>query len=436
VRYREEFNKKVSEFVQRIEEAPASPEQDDIRQKIAEYQKQFNEVVAIDSVIGFKDTGGLKGVIREDLKHLKVSIAMLRTMVKDRSAAYTKERMIFIGILLLVQLVLGVILAFVYADILTRAIKEIRQAMRTLAEGIFPGKLSIKTTEEIGETKVAFNQLLDRMQAATTFSEALGSGDLAARYDANFREDVLARSLIKMQEKLTEAQERQAVIHWANEGTALFSELLKNQAEDTLVLADNVLKHLVNYVGLNQGALYTLTRYEGERYLDRLATFAYERKRYVSQKLGLEQGLVGQCLAEGSIIELKDIPSGYVSITSGLGAATPRYIILLPLRMHEVVVGVIELAGFHPLDRYKVQFLEKIAEFVAAALGSRQVYDETQRLLADAQAKAQQLVEQEEEIRQQTEEMQAIQEQMSRQKDALEREIQALKMNYDLQSAT
>jgi HAMP domain-containing protein len=434
MKYPQEFNNKVGEFTARIATEHEGPEKDDILEKIAAYQKQFNEVVAIDSVIGLKDTGGLKGLIRNDLIGLKASIGMLRTKVKVFSDAYARKRIIFVGILFLVQLGLGIVLAFVYADILSRAIKEIRQAMKSLADGIFPGKMPIKTTEEIGDTKQAFNQLLDRMQAATSFSEALGNGELSSRYDTNFREDVLARSLIKMQDKLNEAQDRQAMIHWANEGTALFSELLKNQAEDTVALVDNLLKHLVKYVGMNQGALYSVVDQAGERYLNRLATFAYERKRFVSQRLDPDQGIIGQCIAEGNTIVLTDIPVGYVQITSGLGEATPRYIIVLPLKMRDDVVGAIELAGFHSLKPHQVQFLEKIAEYVASALGSRRVYDDTQKLLAEARENNQRLQAQEEEIRQHAEEMQAMQEDMTRQQRMLEEEIRTLKMNGTLQS--
>jgi transcriptional regulator with GAF, ATPase, and Fis domain len=185
---------------------------------------------------------------------------------------------------------------------------------------------------------------------------------------------------------------------------------------------------------MNQGALYGVASQDGERYLERLATFAYERKRFVSQRLDLEQGLIGQCMVEGNTIVLTDIPVGYVQITSGLGEATPRYIIVLPLKMREDVVGAIELAGFHSLKPHQVQFLEKIAEYVASALGSRRVYDETQKLLAEARENNQRLQAQEEEIRQHAEEMQAMQEDMTRQQRRLEDEIRMLKMNPTLES--
>jgi len=58
------------------------------------------------------------------------------------------------------------------------------------------------------------------------------------------------------------------------------------------------------------------------------------------------QGLIGQCAIEKSTIYLKQIPVDYVKITSGLDEATPRNVLLIPLKQREEVMGLLELYIF------------------------------------------------------------------------------------------
>ena len=55
---------------------------------------------------------------------------------------------------------------------------------------------------------------------------------------------------------------------------------------------------------------------------------------------------MGQCMQEKDLIYITDVPEQYVKITSGLGHATPRHILIIPLISDEKMVGAIELASF------------------------------------------------------------------------------------------
>jgi HAMP domain-containing protein/putative methionine-R-sulfoxide reductase with GAF domain len=427
LKYQQEFNTKVDEFTASIQQAPADEYRDAILKNLADYKKQFNEVVAIESQIGFKETEGSKGSINHNLSELKKSIVYLRSSVKEKNALYQQGTTIALVILFIAQLILGVVLAIVYADIITRAVRELLEAMKDLSEGILPEPLIVKSHEEIGKTKTAFNQLLDRLKAASKFSEALGDGNLQSVYDDKFSDDILARSLIKMQQQLSLSQEKQNIINWENQGTAQLNDILKNENEEISKLSDRILKQLVVYLKANQGALYILHDDGRENYLERVATYAYEKKRYVDHRVAVGQGLAGQCVLERATILLTEVPRDYVRITSGLGGAVPGFIIILPLIIRDKVLGVLELASFRRFETYQVRFLEKISENIASILLNKALHTETSQLLAAAQERTQQLMSQEEEIRQNAEEMQAVQEQMQRQQTELMREIAELK---------
>jgi PAS domain S-box-containing protein len=84
---------------------------------------------------------------------------------------------------------------------------------------------------------------------------------------------------------------------------------------------------------------------------------------------------------------------------------------------NEKVVGVIELASFHPFSEHGIEFIKRIAENLAATIQTVKVNEETKKLLEDSQLRAEQMQAQEEEMRQNMEEMQATQEEMARLKN-------------------
>ena len=73
-------------------------------------------------------------------------------------------------------------------------------------------------------------------------------------------------------------------------------------------------------------------------------------------------------MLEKEYIYLKEVPTDYIKITSGLGEANPRAVIVLPLVQNQVVEGVLELACFTPYKPQQIEFLKQLGESLAAAL--------------------------------------------------------------------
>jgi GAF domain-containing protein len=110
----------------------------------------------------------------------------------------------------------------------------------------------------------------------------------------------------------------------------------------------------------------------------------------------------------------KKIPENYVIITSGLGESTPSCLLLVPLKVEDNVLGIIELASFKVLPKYRIEFVEKIAENIGNAIANLQMQTRTKILLELSQQQTEKMRAQEEEMRQNMEELEATQEEMTR----------------------
>jgi methyl-accepting chemotaxis protein len=429
LKYKDDFIKNAEIFrtsVSKIKD-PLVPV---VLENLQNYESEFLKVTDLEVRIGLKPEEGIRGKLKIQLENLRPPLESFSTALKAKSDEQITAIKIFLWIIFIVQLLAGVFLATFYAGLITKAIKEIRNAMQTLANGAFPEELAIRTTEEIGQTKMALNLFLERLKAAATFANKMGEGELSSQYDPRFDNDVLALSIIQMQKKLKDADEKQAKINWVNEGAARFSEIIKNESEDISSLGDKILSLLVKYLNVNQGALYVIQNQQ----LVRVSSYAYGKKKYVDETIEIGEGLVGQCALEGETIYLKQIPKGYVKITSGLGEATPQNVIIVAIKLREQIMGVMEFASFNTLEKFKIEFVERISESIASLIFNKQNVSQTQQLLKESQERAEILSQQEEEMRQNAEELQATQEEMTRQKVELENEIEDLK--YRLKEAS
>jgi len=143
-----------------------------------------------------------------------------------------------------------------------------------------------------------------------------------------------------------------------------------------------------------------------------VSAYAWDRKKYISKTIRLGEGLVGQAAIEKGTIYLTDVPENYISITSGLGDANPRCIMIVPLLFDDELFGVMEFASFKVYQNFEVEFVEKVGEILATTISRANINKQTQKLLKDSQKLTEELRTQEEEMRQNLEEMNATQEEL------------------------
>lgn len=202
---------------------------------------------------------------------------------------------------------------------------------------------------------------------------------------------------------------------WAAEGLTMFGEILRVNYGSLNDFAYAVISNLVKYIKATQGGFFLLEDMESDSpYFNQLASFAYDRKRLVRKRVEWGSGLIGACAYEKESIYMTDIPSSYVSITSGLGGANPNCLFVIPLIADDEVQGVVEIASFNRLKSSEIEFIEKLSSVVASTIKNVIVAHRTSLLLEQSQQQSELLQIQDEEMHQTIEELHAAQEEAAR----------------------
>ena len=265
------------------------------------------------------------------------------------------------------------------------------------------------------EAKLGLEQQGRSVSALTGFIEAISSGNYAVDLHIEGDQSNLSTTLISMRDKLRDNADEDRRRNWTTTGLAQIGEILRAPTATTEELLDNIIKFVVKYTKSNQGGLFILNEdTENDHYLELVACYAFERKKYLAKRVTAGEGLVGQCYLEGQRMYLLEVPKEYITITSGLGGANPNALLIVPLKVNEKVYGVLELATFGEYQDFEIDLVEKLAESIASTISTVRVNESTRILLEKTQQQAEEMRAQEEEMRQNMEELEATQEEMRR----------------------
>jgi PAS domain S-box-containing protein len=316
-----------------------------------------------------------------------------------------------------VFLLIAIISAIYLVVAITKPVNYIKNIVVKLGRGELGDDRQAKfNNDEIGDMAKAMDNLVSGLKATTSFAENIGKGSYQSDFKPLSQHDVLGNALINMRDNLSKVAEDDKKRNWATEGQAKFGEILRTNNNDLMKLADEIISSLVKYLKANQGALYIVDdSTEGEEpTMSMKACYAWDKKKFLNNKIHRGEGLAGQAWQEGDIVYLTDVPQNYIKITSGLGDANPTSVLIVPLKVNDQIFGVVEIASFSAFQDYEMEFVQKIAESIASTISSVKINAKTQHLLEESQEMTEQMRAQEEEMRQNMEELQATQEEMQR----------------------
>lgn len=267
--------------------------------------------------------------------------------------------------------------------------------------------------------------IADHIKRATNFAVAIKEEKLDAVFKNANPNSGLVNALLAMQDRLKkitiEDEERKL---YAKGRYEIGEQLRQAQRSGNLQeLYDIFLKTTISYLAANQGAIFLINEEQSDApFIELVAAYAYSKKRYLDKKLGLREGMIGQCILEKNTIYLEEIPSNYIQITSGLGGALPKAIIIVPIKTNEKVMGAIEIASFHSFSTNEIQLAETLSERLAGTIGAIQSNLQTKKLLETSNRINRKLIQKEEQMRINADELSLTKEALSKKVIELEQE--------------
>jgi signal transduction histidine kinase/HAMP domain-containing protein len=156
-----------------------------------------------------------------------------------------------------------------------------------------------------------------------------------------------------------------------------------------------------------------------------IASYGYKQRKSLSNRFKVGEALVGQAALEAKAITITQAPEDYIKVTSGLGEASPRNIVVLPVLFEEEVMAVIELATLGEFSDVDTTFLEQLSETLGVVLNAIIANQRTEQLLEQSQELTRELQERSEELTSQ-------QEELRRSNAELEQQAQSLKASEEL----
>jgi two-component system chemotaxis sensor kinase CheA len=301
--------------------------------------------------------------------------------------------------LIVLSLLVGGLIAFGVVRSTTGNLRYVASVITRVTEGSKEDlpRIKVDSKDEIGEISQAFNAM------AVALEEH-------ARHEREFQRAIQDQNWLKT--KLAET-------------TTMYQGV-----QDLETLARMIMSKLTPLVNASYGVFYVKEGSKDQQRLVKFSSYADSEGEVGHDSFRVGEGLVGQCAAENRTILLTDIPAGYIQITSGLGAAAPASLLVLPVEHEGNVRAVIELASFEPFTELQLKLLEQVVETVGITINSIAYHMQVERLLKESQAMTEELQSQSEELQLQQEELKTINEKLEEQYNNSEtktRELQKTK---------
>ncbi|MGZ9097627.1 MAG: HAMP domain-containing protein, partial [Micavibrio sp.] len=263
--------------------------------------------------------------------------------------------------------------------------------------------------------------LTTQVRAIAEVATAVTKGDLTRSITVEARGEVAALkdTINEMISNLRDTTQKNTEQDWLKTNLAKFSRMLQGQRDLTNV-GRTVLSELCPVVSSQQAEFYVLDGSDESPSLTLLASFASEGQEHRKQ-IVLGEGIVGQCALEKRKIVIDDLPENYLRISSGLGEASPRSVLVLPLLFEGKVKGVLELASFSGFNPTHQALLDQLTESIGIVLNTIEANMRTEDLLSQSQSLALQLQTRQEQLEQTNEELQEKAHLLAKQNQEVER---------------
>ncbi|WP_254878917.1 HAMP domain-containing protein [Streptomyces sp. NA04227] len=229
---------------------------------------------------------------------------------------------------------------------LTNQVRAIGEVASAVTQGDMSGSVSVTAEGEVAELKNNINLMV-----------------------ANLRETTRAKD-------------------WLESNLTRIAGLMQGH-RDLVEVADLILRELTPLVNAQFGAFFLAEAGaeagEGLEFIAGYGTGESEDAEPSAAFRTPGRGLITQAATEKKRILVEAVPPGYISIDSGLGAAPPASVVILPILFDEQVLGVIELASFSKFSDVHLAFIDQFVHTIGVSINTIIANSRTESLLSESQ---------------------------------------------------
>lgn len=333
-------------------------------------------------------------------------------------------------------LTLGSILSFFFTwqlfVIVFRKTNQYATSINTLINGNLP-IIPHNSTKELDNL---YNNVVDLKASFTrlkAMAEEIGSGTFDASITMFAGKGEIGAALKGMRDSLGEISRENWERNFFNEGFAKFSEILRNSnRQSSQEFYDNIINNLVRYLDVAQGGIFSIQEATAKlpAFMVLKSSYAYERKKSLEKQLTYEDGLIGQVWRERDLVYINDIPEDYAEITSGIGHAKPKSVLVVPLISNDYLNGIIELASFREFQPYQIEFVKRLSESISSTIARLQVDEESRKTSKESELLGEKMQAQEAQMRQTLLTLEDAQKAMERKNVEMENQLKALEESF------
>jgi HAMP domain-containing protein/signal transduction histidine kinase/DNA-binding response OmpR family regulator len=285
-----------------------------------------------------------------------------------------------------------------FADQVTTVAREVGVEGKLGGQAKVPGAAGTwkMLTENVNQ--LAAN-LTTQVRAIAEVATAVTKGDLTRSITVEALGEVAALkdNINEMIRNLKDTTLKNSEQDWLKTNLAKFSRMLQGQRDLTTV-GRMILSELVPVVGAQQAVFYVHETVDDTPQLTLLASYADRGQDALGKRIGIGEGLTGQCALEKQKILVTNCPPNYFHVSSALGVAPPKSIIVLPVIFEGELKGVLELASFERFNPTHQAFLDQLTESIGIVLNTIEANMRTEGLLKQSQSLAQELQSRQEEL--------------------------------------
>ncbi len=265
-------------------------------------------------------------------------------------------------------------------------------------------------------------EIAERLVVISGIATQIAKGNYDVQIDDRKADTLgdLGASIHEMKDSLKSSFELLSQKEWLQSGVATLND--KMLGEKTIQkLSKDVIEFLCQYTNSSAGVLYVL---DGEE-MTISGGYSYIPSKN-RERIKKGEGLIGQAIVSGKMLELKTLSPDDIQINYALGEIKPTHIVALPL-MDYKVEGAVELASIYGFSMLQLEFLNIVANNIGIALKATQNRKRVLELLEETKSQSEELQIQHSELEAinaeleaQTEKLQASEEELRVQQEELE----------------